>query len=514
MQATAQQERMTSTPSARRQLAALLVPVAVFAVLLANALTDGYFRDEFYYLACARRLAWGYVDHPPLSVALLAVTTAIFGDSLLVLRVTAAAAGAASVWLTGRLARRLGGGRTAETIAMLSAAVSPLLLGTATFYSMNVLEILIWTLAVYLFLAVLEQPSTGRWARLGVLLGLGLLNKISVLWLGAGLAIGLLVWRRAVLATRGPWIAAALAALCLIPHVAWQIASGWPTIEFIRNASGQKMQENSAVQFIVEQVMNAHPVTAPVWIGGLVYLLISRRAQAYRSTACVYLVPLAILLLNRTSRSGYLAPAYPVLFAAGGVALQPLLATPMRRRAAVVLILAAGLATVPLAVPMLPTNTYVAYASALGITPSTEEKKDLGRLPQFFADREGWLQLVSAVVAAWQQLPADERAHAAFLAGNYGEAGAVEQLAGDKGIPVISGHNNYWLWGYDSREISAVIVLAQSRERLDSRFTSVQAVGHIECGDCMPYENEKTVFVARGAKQPWPQLWTGLRHYD
>ncbi|HVH55789.1 MAG TPA: glycosyltransferase family 39 protein, partial [Vicinamibacterales bacterium] len=234
---------MTSTPSARRRLAGLLVPVAVFAVLLANALTDGYFRDEFYYLACARRLAWGYVDHPPLSVALLAVITAIFADSLIVLRVTAAAAGAASVWLTGRLARRLGGGRTAETIAMLSAAVSPMLLGTATFYSMNVLEILIWTLAAYLFLNVLEQPSTGRWAHLGVLLGLGLLNKISVLWLGAGLAIGLLVWRRVVLATRGPWIAAALAALCLIPHVAWQIANGWPTIEFIRNASGQKMQE-------------------------------------------------------------------------------------------------------------------------------------------------------------------------------------------------------------------------------------------------------------------------------
>src|SRR5215211_7517805 len=100
-------------------IARAVIPLSVFTVLLANALTDGYFRDEFYYLACARRLAWGYVDHPPLSVALLAVTTAIFGDSLLVLRVTAAAAGAASVWLTGRLARRLGGGRTAETIAML-----------------------------------------------------------------------------------------------------------------------------------------------------------------------------------------------------------------------------------------------------------------------------------------------------------------------------------------------------------------------------------------------------------
>ncbi|MEO6214371.1 MAG: glycosyltransferase family 39 protein, partial [Vicinamibacterales bacterium] len=390
-------EKSTTPPAAApRRLVALTIPISVFVVLLANALTDGYFRDEFYYLACARRLAWGYVDHPPLSVALLALITAAFGDSLLVVRAIAAAAGAASVWLTGRLARRLGGGPFAETLGMLSAAVAPMLLGTATFYSMNVLEILIWTSAAYVFLDLLDRPSSARWSSLGVLLGLGLLNKISVLWLGAGIAIGLLVWRRASLATRGPWLAGTIAALFVLPHAAWQVLNGWPTVEFIRNASADKMQQNSVVQFLVEQVMNVHPVTAPVWIGGLVFLLFARRARPYRALACVYLVPLAILLANRTSRSGYLAPAYPLLFAAGGVALEPLLSTRPRRVLALVVLVVAGLVTLPLAVPLLPTDRYVTYAAALGIAPSTEEHKDLGRLPQFFADREGWPQLVAS----------------------------------------------------------------------------------------------------------------------
>src|SRR5215204_2582076 len=364
-----------------------IIPALVFAVLMANAVTDAYFRDEFYYLACARHLAWGYVDHPPFSVALLALVTTAFGDSLLVLRALAAVTGAGSVWLTGRLARRLGGGETAEAVAMVAAAIAPVLIGTATFYSMNVLEILLWTATAYVLVDALDRPSTGGWVTLGILLGVGLLNKLSVLWLGAGIAAGLLLCHRSMLRTRGPWVAAAAAGVFVLPHVLWQIAYGWPTLEFIRNASADKMQENSVLHFLLDQLTNVHPVTAPVWTGGLCFLLFARKARPYRGLACVYLVPLVILLANRTSRSGYLAPAYPLLLAAGGVALEPLLATHARRVIAVAVIAAAGLVTLPLAVPLLPTSRYVTYAASLGVSPSTEEKKDVGRLPQFFADR-------------------------------------------------------------------------------------------------------------------------------
>lgn len=496
------------------QRARTVIAGTVFVVLVLSSLTDDYFRDEFYYLACARRLAWGYVDHPPLSVLLLRVVTGVFGDSLLILRTLSAAIAAASVWLTGSIARRLGGDTFAQVLAMVAAAVSPALLANGTFYSLNVIEVLVWTAAALLLMDAIERPGRRTWALLGVVLGLGLLNKISVLWLCTGMAVGLLLTARPLLATAGPWLAAAIAAALFLPHVAWQIANDWPTLEFIRNASAEKMQRRGPVEFLLTQILNMHPLTAPVWMAGLAYLLAATAARRFRALGFIYIVTLAILLANPASRSGYLTPAYPVLFAAGGVALQSVLVKTFWRRASVAVLVIGGAVTFPFAVPVLPTGRYVAYAALAGQKPKTEEKKDVGRLPQFFADREGWREFVGQVVVAWDRLSPDEKAVAIVLVGNYGEAGAIERLARDHGIPVISGHNNYWLWGPGPRAADVVLVVSDSRERQEARFESVEDAGRISCGDCMPYENGLSIFIGRGLRRPLAAMWPDLKHYD
>src|SRR6185295_17060458 len=203
-----------------------------------SALTQyGWFRDEFYYVACAARLDWGYVDHPPLSIAVMALVRLLFGDSLVAFRLVAALIGAATVYFTGRLARDLGGGRFAQALAGFAALVAPVFLGVSRFYSMNVLDLLLWTLAALALVAALRGDRAREWVVLGVVVGLGLLNKISLLWFIAGLFIGFLLtpYRRR-LATPGPWIAGAIATALFVPHVVWQIAHGWPTLEFMRNA--------------------------------------------------------------------------------------------------------------------------------------------------------------------------------------------------------------------------------------------------------------------------------------
>jgi 4-amino-4-deoxy-L-arabinose transferase-like glycosyltransferase len=488
--------------------------LAVFAVLAANARVDHYFRDEFYYLACTHHLAWGYVDHPPLSIAILWLVRHIAGDSLIALRIPAAAAAAASIWLTGSTARRLGATTYGQLLAMTAAAIAPMLLGIATVYSMNVFDVLLWTLIARLLLDAIDMPTNRRWATLGIVIGLGLLNKISVLWLGGGIAVGLVLTpARRLLLTRGPWIAVAIALGMFLPHIIWQITHGWPTLEFIRNASGQKMRTNTPFSFLSEITLAMQPPTLPLWAGGLGLLLATRGRSSPRVLGIAIVFVTVLLVANRTSRTAYLAPVFPALFAAGGVLWERWLTHRVLRAAAIVVLAAAGALSLPLAVPLLPADGYVRYSRALGMAPSTDEKQQLGRLPQFFADRQGWDRFAAQIAAAWDRLTSDERTTAAVVTGNYGEAGAIELLDRSSAVRVVSGHNNYWLWGPDGATGDVLIVLSREPDRLRELFASVERVGETECGDCMPYENRLGIYICRGLRGSLRDHWPAMKHY-
>src|SRR5450755_108597 len=82
----------------------LVVGAFGLGALLIHLLTNGrygYFRDELYYIACARHLDWGYVDMAPLSALFLRIELTLFGQSLFALRLFPAIAGALTVALTG-----------------------------------------------------------------------------------------------------------------------------------------------------------------------------------------------------------------------------------------------------------------------------------------------------------------------------------------------------------------------------------------------------------------------------
>ncbi len=174
---------------------------------------------------------------------------------------------------------------------------------------------------------------------------------------------------------------------------------------------------------------------------------------------------------------------------------------------------AAGALSLPLAVPLLPVDAYVRYSRALGLAPSTDEKQQLGRLPQFFADRQGWDRFAAQIAAAWDRLTPVERTTAAVLTGNYGEAGAIELLDRASGIRVVSGHNNYWLWGPAGATGDVLIVLSRAPDRLREQFASVERVGETDCGDCMPYENHQGIYICRGLLGSLRDLWPAIKHY-
>ncbi len=502
---------------------ALVVPLAFAALKLALhalAVTHwGYFRDELYYIACSKHLAWGYVDQPPFSIALLALNRSLLGDSLHALRWLPALSGAATVVVTGLLVREFGGRRFAQALACLCALLPPVWLAVDHFFSMNAFDTLFWSLGALLLLRALDGGRTRTWVALGLVLGLGLLNKTSMLWFGGGAFLGLLVSpQRRQLRTRGPWLAAALAALLFLPHVIWQVVNGWPTLEFMRNAAGSKMVRTGLVDFWVQQVLVMSPVTLPVWLTGLVALLASRRARAL---GVVFVATAILLVVSGSSRPNYLAVAYAPLLAMGATVIGRTAGTGRRqvvrrwlRPAAFALVLAGGLPLVPAFLPVLPVERHAAYMRALGVGIKPQERTREGELPQVFADMFGWEDMVRRVARVYRSLPPAERARCAILTRNYGQAGAIDFFGPRYGLPpAICPQNNYWLWGTRGATGEVVIIVGGDRDDRHADFREVVLADTTSCRWCMPFENGAPIFLCKGLNQPLARRWAEIRAY-
>jgi hypothetical protein len=318
---------------------------------------------------------------------------------------------------------------------------------------------------------------------------------------------------RRVLRTPWPWLGAALAALIVAPHIAWQAAHGWPTLEFVRNAQKYKIADQTVASFFGEIVGMMGPLTAPVWLAGLWVLLRGRAGVAGRVLGTCALVVVLIFLLQR-SKPYYAVAIFPSLLAAGTIGFERV--TNNRRWwrwVPTVVLLAAAAATTPMGLPILPVNTFIAYAKAIGAPASTQERHELGVLPQHYADMFGWRELAENVSAVYQSLPESEKASARVFARNYGQAGALEHYARTLPLPrVLSTHNNYWFWG-PGPEGGTLIIIAGTREDNEPVFERLEEAGRIRCGYCMPYENGHTIWVGRGWRIPLSSLWTREKRF-
>lgn len=501
----------------------ILLYLALFSVLihfLSNAFFNyGYFRDEFYYIACSDHLSLGYVDQPPLSIFILAVNRFLFGDSLFALRMLPAFSAGVTVFLTGLITRKLGGGRFAQAMAAAAVITAPIFMGLNTFYSMNAFDILFWTIGLYLIVRIIDEEGKKYWLWLGVVIGLGMLNKISLLWFIGGFAVGLLLTRhRKKLLSPGPWLAALIAVVLFLPHILWQVANHFPTLEFIRNATMEKMAAVPFLEFFTSQVFIMNPVLFPLWSAGLLYFLFSKKAGPYRLFGFMYLAIFLLLMFSRTSRAGYLASYYPILIAGGAVLFETFTHSVRRwlRPVYLVMVIAAGVIIAPLAMPILPVENYIRYAEFLGQSPSTAEKKELGKLGQFYADMHGWEELARTVSSVYNGLSEEQQRLCVVLTDNYGEAGAIDFFAGRYNLPpAVSGHNNYWHWGSGDSDGEVIIRLGgPSLESLKESYTEVTRVGTFTCDYCMPYENNLPIHLCLGLKESLKEIWPQLKHYD
>jgi hypothetical protein len=475
----------------------------------------GVFRDELYYMACGRRPAWGYVDQPPLVGWIAWLVAQVAGESHLTLRVAAALTMAATVWLAGRIAAELGGGAFARALAGLATGLAPVALSLGSYYSMNVFDLLFWALIAWILVRVLSGGPERLWLAFGAVAGVGLLNKISVLYLGFGLVAGLVLARRwDVFRSRLFWAGGLVAFVFFLPHLLWQHAHSWPTLEFMANARREKMAPLSAPGFVKEALLQTAPM-AWLWLAGAAWLLLARRAAPLRTLGFAFSTVVGVLAFGG-GKPYYLTAAYSLAFAAGAVAVETWTAGRARalRPILAVLMVAIALAVSPLGRPVLSVDAFVRYAAALGQKPGTEERHAVGRLPQFYADMQGWQDMAEAVASVVRTLPAEDRARACVFGQNYGEAGAMEYFGRNLDLPpAISAHNSYWLWGPGACTGEVLVVIGDQRERLEELFTDVRLGAVFRCADCMPYEDGRSIWVARGPKQPVVDLWSRIKHF-
>ncbi len=532
----------------------------------------GIFRDELYYLACSEHLAWGYVDQPPLIAFVAWFSRHVFGSSLLGLRLLPAIAGAALMWLTGKLTREMGGGRFAQALAALASLAVPIFLVFHHWLTMNAFEPLIWMVAAWCVVRAINTSDAKYWLWFGVLIGLGLETKYTVIFFAFGIVVGLLLSsRRRFLKSKWIWLGAVAALLIFLPNLLWLVKHDFPFLQLMHNIrqSGRDVARGP-IAFVADQAMIMNPILAPLWVAGLLWLFFAKEGSRYRIFGWAYVVMLVTFIVLK-GKNYYLAPAYPILFAAGAIAFERLtsyvqsptsnvqgqfhtgtagvppadrsvtstvseetnstklkvrkgglpplfsmrLPFPFAVRAiyvALIILISAALA--PLSAPILSPEAYVRYQKTLGLEPPKAENQPTGPLPQFFADEFGWEDMVREVAKVYNALPPDERAQTAIFCNSYGQAAAIDFFGPKYGLPkAISSHQNYWYWGPRNYTGAIVIVLGSDGKGDREHFKTVEVVGHTY----HPYsrlDEHFPILLCRGLNQDLHTVWPSIKKWD
>jgi hypothetical protein len=482
-----------------------LVPVLAIAAIAAigHILTNGQYgfhRDELQFLSDARHLDWGFVAYPPFTPFIEHISLALFGLSLVGLRLFSVLAQTAVILLSGLMARELGGRRLAQVTAALAVALSPLPIFEATEFQYTSFEMLWWVLVAWFTIRLLKSENPRWWLAIGAAVGMGLLTKYSIVFYIAGILIGVvLTAARRFLKSGWFWAGIALALLIFLPNFLWQVHHDFISYHFLQHIHTRDVGQGRANGFLKAQFLGcANLFAAPLWLAGLIALL---RSPRYRMLAWMYLVPFAILWFAK-GRFYYLCAAYPMLIAMGAVVGERWVrALPRLVRVAIEIVFFGGI----LAFGALVLAGWVPIASSGPLRDfALSHSEDL-------REEIGWDEMVRTVASIRDSLPPDQQAHLGITVGNYGEQGAIEMLGPAYHLPPpISTTNSAWLRGYPVPPPTTIIALGISREDADSIFTNCRWAGHN--GNSEGIRNEESqfhpdIFVCGPPRLPWTKLW-------
>jgi hypothetical protein len=505
------QPRFTGGPAVVWYVAGALL---VFHLSTANRY--GYFGDELYHMACGEHLSWGYVDQPPLIAIFTWLTRHLFGTSVFAVHLLPAFAGFALVWLTGLIARELGGGRFAQGFSALCVACAGVYFVFYHIYTMNAFEPLIWTGCAWVVIRIVKTGNQKMWLWFGLFAGIGLENKYSMGVFAFAIVVGLLLTdERKALARKWIWIAGLIAFAIFLPNLIWNILNHFPFLELMHNirASGRDVVFTPA-GYIKAQILLMTPVTFPVWLLGTIYFLFWKEGRPFRLLGYAFLAVLGVFIAMH-GKDYYAVSVYPMMFAGGAIAIERWTAARngWLKPALVVFILAGAIAFLPMVAPVLSPEGLVQYLAKLPFKIQPDEKSMLLEpLPHYFSWCFGWEEMVQAVAKAYETVPVEERADTAIMANDFAAAGAIDLIGPKYGLPKsICGHQSYWLWGPRHYTGKTMILVGDTPKGAGRWFNEVKVIAELNHPFAAPWEN-RPVLLCRGPKgfnslsEAWPRL--------
>jgi hypothetical protein len=478
----------------------------------------GYFRDELYVMAMSYHPAFGYVDVPPLVPWITLIPRLLTGNALWAVHVISALVCAGTIILTGLMARLLGGNGRVQGLAALAAATALVLMGTGAIYSYDVFDEFWWMLCATILVLLLRDKQPRRWLAFGLVAGLGLLTKETILFWGFALIVGLLLTpQRRLLFTRWTLFGGLIAFALVLPFLLWNAANGWASFQYWATYSQNHSAGESPLAFLPNQILVMNPFSLLLWGAGLWYFFSARGAR-YRVFGWAYLI-LFVLFLVIEGKSYFLTPAYPPLFAGGAMLIDTWRVRFRRWVAAYPVVLAiSGLLLAPIAIPALPPAVYAqVYGKTSSGAGANQAAGDIYGLPQSLADRFGWEQQVALIAQVYHSLPPDQQRVACIFTSNYGEASALVQFGGRYHLPApISGHNAFYIWGPQGCTGQVLITINLAQENAARAYSSVTLAARTSCAACVDFENNAPILILRQPKSkvPFALLWAQVKHYD
>jgi 4-amino-4-deoxy-L-arabinose transferase-like glycosyltransferase len=481
----------------------VLIAAAVFVIHITTNHRYGFHRDELQLIDDSRHLDWGYVVYPPLTPAIARMALETFGTSPWGIRVPAALAQSLVIVLAGLMVRDLGGGRAAQLLAAAMTAIAPVAVIQGALLQYVGFDLLWWVVIAWLMIRLIGTDDPRWWVAIGAAIGLGMLTRYTIgFFVAALVAAVLLTPLRRHLASRWLWLGVAVSLLIAMPNLIWQYRHDFVSLEFLQSIHARDVRIGRTSGFFIEQLfVPASTFTIPWWIAGL-WFYFSSTGKPYRALGWMFVATLIFFAVMQ-GRGYYMAPAYPMLLAAGAVVWERLLARGRRTAmalASIAVIFGAAFSGAVM-LPLAPVNSSLWHFTT--------------KIHDNFVEEIGWPELAASVARVYLQVPSDERRRTAIFASNYGQAGAINLYGPKHGLPrAISGVNSHWYRGYGDPPPETLVILGATEQRAEKYFRSCD-VGAIVSN---PYgvENEESggaVLVCRGLRVPWPELWKQARSF-